>query len=177
MKTKILTLALLLGIMGYAYATTPAHLEVKKESSTSFKITYYGGERKTVHISIVDSFGETLAKRKVENVIEFKMPVSFEGKEAGKYLVIVSDGNNTMKQEIILSEEPEIYSNFTKLNHEQYLLTMYTGSDKSVTIKILDESDHVVLSKREMVDGQKALLFNTKYVKGNPSFVVETNVQ
>jgi len=161
-------------------ANTPSTLEVTMKSSSSFNVSYKGPGNRTVQITITDGQGKTLASRMVKNTQQFNLPVSLKDATPGKYYVIANDGTEKIVKEVWTSKTTtsfqnarKLYSHVADLGGGKYLLTMRSFvSEQPVKIRIYDASNRLVQSETASVNGEKAMVFNTKKVKGAVSFVV-----
>lgn len=180
MKKIVLTLMMLSAIGIASAAHTPSSLVVTMKSPSSFNVSYKGTGKRSVQITITDERGNTLAWRMVKHAKFFNLPVTLQNLAPGKYYVIANDGKERIVKEVVTNKSTELhkhagklYSHVFDLGNKKHLVTLRSFvREQPVEIEIYDSRNRLVLSEPVTVSGEKAIVFNTRRVKGIPKFVV-----
>jgi hypothetical protein len=180
MKKTLSVLAVLMVVSSVVFArrldnpgATPSAAVVK--IGTTFKLYYKGSQQADVKVSILDAGNRVVFSETIKDVDGFVRPYNFSHLPEGDYTIKISDKNGRMIEKInYRQEKSEALVHLLKVagTNAKYLLTVASKEQSDVTIRIYDDSNDVIYTKRETVSNDFAKIYNLEGIAGEFTFEV-----
>ena len=178
---KVLSLVVVVALVaaGTAHAgnpvpESPVGISVLK-SGDVVKLFYRGEQTGKVKVTIYNEKGEKVFIETLRQREHFMRPYNFSSLPEGEYTISLEDEQGTRTGNVThrLSSAAK-FAHLMRMRGpgSKYMLAVPGTESSSVTVKIYDQSDRLLYSKTEIVDGSFARLYNLSKVKGNHTFEV-----
>jgi hypothetical protein len=152
---------------------SPVGVSVIK-AGTTFKVFYQGAQSGTVKVFISNVKGEIVFAETMRRTENFMRPYNFSSLPAGEYTITVIDEDGKRSHKITHSiERNERVASLSRVRDGgKYLLTVPNVGQEALTIRIFDESNGLLYSNTEVIEGNFAKLYNLLYVSGAITFEI-----
>jgi hypothetical protein len=153
---------------------SPTGVAVVKSGST-FKVFYRGSKMGNVKVTIYNAQGTAVFTEKIHNLESFVRPYNFSSLTEGEYTVELEDADG--KQVQSLSYHVATTKKLMKLAHikgtdNKYVLMVSNKGSDVLNVKVYDESNTLVHTSTENLQGDFAKVYNLNTIGKNFSFEV-----
>jgi hypothetical protein len=145
------------------------------KNGTTYKLYYNGLQQSDVLISIRNASDQLVFKEVLKQVDGFMRPYNFSHLSEGDYTIEIRDNNGLKVEKIKYEKDADSkFARILKLSGDErkYLLMISNKTADAVKVRILDESDNVIYSQYENIEGDFAKIYNLEKYSGNGRFEI-----
>ncbi|HMP98375.1 MAG TPA: hypothetical protein PKC24_01250 [Cyclobacteriaceae bacterium] len=148
----------------------PATLAVVEYKKTGiYKVIYKGEKSGKVKLSIYDAKHNLVFTENLVKTNAFMRPYNFSGMPEGIYFIEIEGANGKLVERVqFTGGRIEKTVNVTRLTGKdtRYLLTVAAKEQDEITIRVFDETDHLVHEETATIDGDFAKVYNLQKLNG-----------
>lgn len=152
----------------------PVGVSVLKKGSV-IQLFYRGEERGRVKVTIYNEDGRLVYSEVIRNIEEFMRPYNFSKMPEGVYAIEVEGENGKTFRTVehrTKSEQRVAHLTQMKDMPNRYVLLVPNKGHDVLTIRILDEENHLLYKEVKAVEGDFAGLYKLERANGHPTFEV-----
>lgn len=163
MKTKFITsvMAIMITCASLFAADPAATVElINQEGSSIYKVVYKSPGAGKAFLKISDKEGVVFYKT-LNYTNGFAYPIDFKGMADGEYTVEVVGRGAKFKKTLALGKiKPIAYVRVTEQPNNKHLLTITSQASSDFTIRVYDSRNNELLTQRESVKTEYAVILN-----------------
>lgn len=150
---------------------------IMKKDADHIQLYYKSTKATTIEVAIYDGANKLKFSETIRKSEGFTRPYDLSKMKKGEYTIVVNDGDDRFVEKInTLSDKSSLLTNVIKTNTKgDYVLTVADDQAKSITIRITDRFNNLLLQQTESIDKQYAKMFHFNKDTADIKFSVTTD--